>query len=415
MDGSGSAPGPGDRTAGFVELARRRFTQNYRQSPIVLDRGEGAVLWDVEGRRYLDLCAGIAVCVLGHSHPRLARAISEQAGRLVHVSNLFYNPLAVRLADELCRRSGLDRAFFCNSGAEAIEAAIKLSRRTQAIVRGAPERVEFVAMERSFHGRTVGALSLTGQPKYHAGFGPLLAGVRHVPFGDLAAASAAVTDRTAALVVEPVQGEGGVLPPPDGYLAGLRELTTERGALLVFDEIQTGMGRTGTLFAFQQMGVLPDIVVTAKGLAGGVPMGALLASEDVARGFEPGTHASTFGGNALACAAALATLEVIDSDGLLERARTLGERLGKALASVAARNPDRFRGERGLGLLRAIVTTPEYSPAKIVAAAVRHGVLLSVAGSDGVRFSPPLTIAESELDEGVRVLEEAAKEVESGA
>jgi len=410
MDGSGSAAG--GRTAGIVDLAKKRFTQNYRQSPIVLERGEGSVLWDVDGKRYLDCCAGIAVCVLGHSHPRLARAIAEQAGRLVHVSNLFYNPLAVRLADELCRRSGLDRAFFCNSGAEAIEAAIKLSRRAQAVARGAPERIELVAMEKSFHGRTVGALSLTGQPKYHAGFGPLLPGVRHVPFGDLDAARAAVGDRTAALFVEPVQGEGGVIPPPAGYLAGLRALTKERGALLVFDEIQTGMGRTGPLFAFQGLGTVPDIVVLAKGIAGGVPMGALLASEEAARGFEPGTHASTFGGNALACAAALATLETIDEEKLLDRARRLGDRLSAGLAAIAARHPERFAGERGLGMLRALVTTAACPPAKVVASALRHGLLLSVAGSDGVRFSPPLTIGEAEIDEALRLAEAAALEVE---
>src|SRR6185295_7176852 len=263
----------------LVAAGRRLLTNNYRQAPIVLARGEGSVLFDVEGRRYLDMTAGIAVCVLGHGHPGLADAIAAQARRLMHVSNLFFNDMQLQLADALSRRAFRGRIFFCNSGTEANEAALKLARRYQIVARGQPERTELVAFEGGFHGRTMGALSVTGQPKYRAGFGPLITPVNFVPFGDIAAARAAITDRTAAVIVEPIQAEGGINLPPAGFLQELRRACTDAGAVLIFDEIQTGTGRTGTYYGFEGEGVVPDIVTLAKGMAGGIPIGAMLANE----------------------------------------------------------------------------------------------------------------------------------------
>ncbi|MBI2894555.1 MAG: aspartate aminotransferase family protein [Deltaproteobacteria bacterium] len=391
---------------GLLEAAERYLTRNYRPAPVVFARGRGCELWDVDGRRYLDLCAGIAVCVVGHSHPVVTEAIARQAGTLVHVSNLFHNPLQIELASKLCSRSLGGRAFFCNSGAEANEALLKIARRTMQKVRGRPERVEIVAMLGSFHGRTIGALSVTGQAKYRDGFGPLWQPVKFVPYADLGALEAAVSDRTCAVLLEPLQGEGGIVVPPPGTLRAIRELCTNRGALMLLDEVQTGMGRTGSLFAYQRSLAddPPDGLSVAKGLAGGVPMGAILVTEELARGFEPGTHASTFGGNLLASAAALATLEVIDRERLCERAGSLGERLRVALEGLVAERPAVAVAARGEGLLQGLVMDPAIDTPAVVAACREKGVLLSVAGGNVVRFSPPLVVTEAELDEGVGVL-----------
>jgi acetylornithine/succinyldiaminopimelate/putrescine aminotransferase len=314
----------------------------------------------------------------------------------------------VLLAEALSRRAFKGRAFFCNSGAEANEAALKLARRYQIVTRGQPNRTEIVACENSFHGRTMGALSVTGQPKYRDGFGPLITPVRFIPFGDAAAARAAITERTAAFIVEPVQGEGGVNLPPAGYLQEVRRVCSEVGAVLIFDEIQTGSGRTGTFFAFEGEGVVPDVVTLAKGMAGGVPIGAMLANEEVARGFEPGTHASTFGGNPFATAAALYIQQAIDELGLLDHCREMGGHLGSALLRLAERRRPKTRGARGRGLLQGLIIDGD--PADVVTRARSAGLLLSLAGANVVRFAPPLIVGKAEIDEAIEILDRVLSE-----
>jgi len=368
-----------------------------------MERGEGCTLYDADGRRYLDMTAGIAVAVLGHAHAGLADAIADQARRLIHVSNLYYIEAQLRLAEALMRRAFQGRVFFCNSGTEANEAALKLARRYQIVTRKQPERVELVAFDNGFHGRTLGALSVTGQPKYREGFGPLVTPVKFIPFGDIAAARAAITERTAAVIVEPIQAEGGINLPPAGFLQELRRTCNDAGAVLIFDEVQTGNGRTGTFYAFEGEGVVPDIVTLAKGLGGGVPIGAMLANDEVARGFEPGSHASTFGGNPFATAAALYVQKAIDEQGLVERAHEMGAHLGSALLRLAERRRPRTRGARGRGLLQGILVD---EPAEVVAAARAKGLLLSLAGSNVVRLVPPLIVSRAEIDEAVAILDD---------
>ncbi len=394
--------------ARLVESARAHLTGNYRQAPIVMERGDGRQLFDVTGKRYLDMTAGIAVNLLGHSHPKLTAAIAAQAGKLIHCSNLYFIEPQVRLAEKLAALSGFPRMFFGNSGAEANEAALKLARRYQQHVAAAPGRIEIVACHGSFHGRTMATVSITGQEKYRQGFGPMLEAVRFVPYGDLDAARAAISqERTCAFVLEPLQGEGGVRVPPPGYLRGLRELCGETGTILIYDEVQTGVGRTGEWFAFQHaegpgQAVQPDIMTLAKGLAGGVPIGAMLCSDEVAKGFEPGTHASTFGGNALASAAALAVLDVIESEGLLAHVRAMGEHLGRGLERLCAEHPGKAKEARGKGLLRGLALAGDAVPT--VTACREQGLLLSVAGGTVVRFAPALNVTAAELDEALALL-----------
>jgi len=394
----------------LVEAARRCLTLNYKQAPIAMTRGEGMWLWDADGKRYLDMTAGIAVCGLGHAHPRLVLAIAQQASRLIHVSNLYFIEAQVQLAEALVGRSFAARAFFCNSGGEANEAALKLARRYQAVVAGKPERVTLVAAEGSFHGRTMATVALTGQEKYRLNLGPLVAPVRFVPYGDLEAARAVLGPRTAcALIVEPLQAEGGVIVPPPGYLAGLRKLCDETGTLLIFDEVQTGVGRLGRWFGYEVDGVEPDVMTLAKGLAGGVPIGAMLATEEAARAFvpqpgEPATHASTFGGNPLACAAALTVLEVIEQEGLLENCRDAGEYLGRGLQHLIEKHPKVARESRGRGLLRGLAVQGDV--AGLVARCRERGVLLSVAGPATLRFVPALNVRREHLDQALGVVDE---------
>jgi acetylornithine/N-succinyldiaminopimelate aminotransferase len=387
----------------LVAAGRRLLLNNYRQAPVVMTRGEGCALWDVEGHRYLDMTAGVAVCVVGHGDVGLADAISKQARRLVHASNLYYMDNQLRLADALSRRAFKGRAFFCNSGTEANEAALKLARRYQIVAQAQPERVEIVAFENSFHGRTMGALAVTGQAKYREGFGPLMSPVRFLPFGDVAAARAAITAKTCAVIVEPIQAEGGIILPPPGYLQELRKLCSDSGTVLIFDEVQTGVGRTGTFYAFEKEGVVPDVVTLAKGLGGGVPIGAMLANEEVARGFEPGSHASTFGGNPLATAAALYVQEALDGQGLLERCRENGSYLGSALMRMAERRRPRTRGARGRGLLQGLVV--EGDAGAFVARARDRGLLVSVAGGNVIRLAPPLIASRAEIDQALEILD----------
>ena len=382
----------------LLATAKARLYPNYKPAGIVLSRGKGCEVFDVDGKRWLDLAAGVAVGAVGHAHPTLTKAIADQAARLVHVSNYFYNEENILLADELCQKSGMARALFCNSGAEANEALFKLARR-HFFAKGEP-RTRILAFHNAFHGRTMGALSMTGTPKYREGFGGL-EGIEHVAYGDLEAVKAKVGPDLAAIIVEPVQGEGGVLPPPAGFLAGLREVCDRSGALLLMDEVQTGVGRLGTWFGYQKAGVVPDAISLAKGLGGGVPIGAMLTSEALSGALPPGTHGSTFGGNPLACAAARAVLRVLEEEGVLASVGPKGERLSAMLSEVARALPNVCEGERGEGLLRGLVLKPGYVVRDILPKLADAGVLLTAAGDRVLRFSPPLVVTEAELAEGV--------------
>ena len=389
----------------LVSTGQQYLYPNYRQPPFVFVRGEGSVLFDASGKRYLDLYAGIAVSTLGHGHPKLSQAIAEQASKLLHVSNYFYNEPNVQLASKLCRLTGMDRAFFCNSGTEAIEATLKLARR-HFFAKGQGERARIIAFRNSFHGRTLGALAATGQEKYKDGFGPL-PGVTHVPFGDAAAVRAAMGADVAGILVEPVQGEGGVLPAPPGFLRELRALADSHGALLLADEVQTGVGRTGKFLAFQHEGVEPDVVALAKALGGGVPIGAMVCKGFLAEALPPGSHGSTFGGNPLASAAALTVLDVLENDGLLEQVKQRGQELSALLAKTTTRFPKLVECSRGRGLLQALVLREGVDARKVMSAVQESGVLLTIAGGQALRFSPPLIVTKAELEEGVSLLERA--------
>jgi acetylornithine/N-succinyldiaminopimelate aminotransferase len=385
-------------TEQLVQRAQQALTPNYRQAPVVLVRGEGSRVWDAEGREYLDCIAGIATVSLGHCHPALVRALEEQARTLWHVSNLFYNPKAIELAEALAATtSWAKRVFLCNSGAESNEAMLKLARK-YAADRGQPERHEIVACHNSFHGRTMFALAATGQPKYHHGFEPLVPGVKHVPYGDVAALEAALGPRTAAFIVEPIQGEAGVMPAPEGYLARARELTRRAGALLCLDEVQTGMGRTGTMWAHSTEGVVPDLMSSAKALANGYPMGALLASEEVGAHLTPGSHASTFGGNALGAAVALAALREIDR--VLPDAARVSARLFAGLRGLGT---PRVTGVRGRGLLVGVLLQG-VDAADVVRLARERGLLVNAIGEGVVRLAPALTLTAAEADLAVERL-----------
>lgn len=386
----------------LVALARQRLYPNYKPAPLALVRGKGCELFDADGRRWLDLAAGVAVCAVGHAHPVLTRAIAEQAAAVVHVSNYFYNEASIRLADELCRRTGFARAFFCNSGTEANEALLKLARH-HFYAAGQKERVRVVAFHNAFHGRTLGALSMTGTPKYREGFGPL-GPVTHVPYGDAEAVEKAMGADVCAIIVEPLQGEGGVLPAPAGFLARLREIATAHGALLLCDEVQTGIGRLGRFLGSEGSGAKPDAIALAKGLGGGFPIGAMLTTEALAGALPPGTHGSTFGGNPLACAAALAVLRILDDEKLVEGACQKGEALGALLGQLARDLPDVCDGTRGEGLLRGLLLKPGFVARDVLPLVQEAGVLLTAAGDRVLRFSPPLVVSVAELEEGVRAL-----------
>jgi acetylornithine/N-succinyldiaminopimelate aminotransferase len=391
--------------AALVALAEQHLYPNYRQPPIVFVRGKGCEVWDKAGKRYLDLAAGVAVSALGHAHPRYVAAISEQVGRLVHMSNYFYNEPNILLAAELCKRTGMDRAFFCNSGTEANEALLKLARH-HFYLSGQTDRYRIIAFDEAFHGRTLGALSMTGRAKYREGFGPYEGGVTHVPYGDLAAVKKAMGPDVAAIIVEPVQGEGGVVPAPPGFLASLRSLTDSHGALLLLDEVQTGVGRTGTFLACQQQGVVPDAIALAKGLGGGFPIGAMVCREKLSGALPPGSHGSTYAGNPLACTAALTVLAVLDEEHLVEGAKRKGEHLSKALSTLCSKYSDLVGPERGAGLLRAVPLKGGLEPRAILGPLRDRGLLLIVAGDAALRFCPPLVVTEAELDQGVRILDE---------
>ncbi len=386
-----------------AEAVREQFTgerhllANYGRAPVEIVRGEGCELIDAQGNRYLDMVAGIAVCALGHCHPDITAAISKQAATLVQASNLFYHEPSGSLANELSLRSGLERVFFCNSGAEANEAAIKLARKL-AWRKGEFERVTILSCEGGFHGRTMGALAATSNPHYKEGFEPLPGGFAYTPFNDIAALEANMNDNVAAFIVEPIQGETGVKPADPAFLEAARLLCDRYGALLIFDEIQCGMGRLGTLFAFQTYGVRPDVVTMAKSLANGLPIGAVLIDGEAAGALRPGDHGSTFGGSPVPCAAALAHLRVRDAIDLDAHVRVAGAALRAGLAELHARYPELFAPPRGIGLMLGLPVRAPYEAKAIVEhARLTRNLLLNAAGDNTLRFVPPLIIDESQI------------------
>lgn len=375
----------------------------YKRWPVTFTGGEGARLFDEQGRSYIDLLAGIAVAVLGQGHPAVIEAVDAQIRSLIHVSNLYSTQPAQALAARLAELSGGYRSFFCNSGAESIECALKLARRWGGKNKAGAAGI--VCAQGAFHGRTFGALAATGQPAKQAPFRPLPPGFTHIAYGDVEALAHAITPDVTAVLLEPIQGEAGVVVPPEGYLAAVRALCDETSTLLILDEVQTGIGRTGAWFAFQHEGIRPDIFCLAKGLAGGLPIGACLATPEVAAAFEPGDHASTFGGNPVTTAAALAVLDVLERENLVERTATLGPR-------VAAMLSDAFGGAevRGRGLMLGVVLGVPLARA-VTAAALERGVLVNDAAPDVVRVTPPLVITEAELTEAVAILKEVWRDV----
>ena len=389
-------------TPELLELAKRRLYANYRPAPVVFARGLGCELFDVDGRRYLDLCAGVAVCSVGHAHPKLVRAIADQAAKVMHVSNYFYNEPNIRLADALCVRTGMARALFCNSGAEANEALLKAARH-YFFAKGDSNRARIVAFDNAFHGRTMGALSMTGTPKYREGFGAL-GSVTHVPYGDVDAVTKSMGPDVAAIIVEPVQGEGGVLPAPPGFLRALRDLCDRHGALLLVDEVQTGVGRLGRFLGHEGSGATADAIALAKGLGGGFPIGAMLTTEKLGGALPPGTHGSTFGGNPLGCAASLATLAIIEEEKLVEGARTKGEALAGMLGRIVEEFPAVCETSRGEGLLQGLVLRHGFVARDVLSKVQEQGVLLTAAGERVLRFSPPLVVSEAQLVEGTRAV-----------
>ena len=382
--------------------------QTFARAGLAFERGEGVWLYTAEGDAYLDMMGGVAVNALGHAHPALTEALSAQAHKLWHVSNVFRIPEQEALAEKLAGLTFADRVFFCNSGAEAMECAIKTARRWH-FVNGRPERTRIITFEGAFHGRTLATLAAGGQQKYLEGFGEKAPGFDQVPFGDHEAVRAAIGPETAAILVEPIQGEGGVRPVPVQCLRGLRELCDEHGLLLIFDEVQTGVGRTGKFFAHEWSGVTPDIMGVAKGIGGGFPLGACLATEDAAKGMTPGSHGSTFGGNLLAMAVASKVVDIVADPTFLEAVRARGLKLKQKLAALVDTYPTVFAGVRGEGLLVGLKCVV---PSADVAAAFRAQKLLCVgAGDNVVRFLPALTVSDAEIDEAVARAEKAAVEL----
>lgn len=373
----------------------------YARQPVEFVRGEGCWLFDTDGKRYLDFLAGIAVCAVGHAHPYLTKAIADQAGTLIHASNLYLTAPQARLARRLVELSDFERVFFCNSGAEANEAAIKVARKYGRAI--SESKVRIVTAKNSFHGRTLAAVTATGQPKYHEPFAPLPPGFDYVPFNDLDALEAAITDDTCAVLLEPIQGESGVHPATPEYLAKARALCDQHGALLILDEVQTGVGRTGKMWAYQQYGVVPDVMTLAKGLGGGVPIGACLARGAAAEALKPSDHGSTFAGNPLCTTAANAVLDILADERLTQNAATVGAFLQKRLTSIGT--------PRGMGLMIGIALDKPIAK-KVVAEALQLGLVLNATSDDTLRLLPPLTLTEELAEQGVNLLEEAVRRAE---
>ncbi len=393
----------------WMKRADKVLMTTYARTPVVFERGEGCWLYDLEGRRYLDLVAGIAVCNLGHSHPGVGMAVAKQAATLTHTSNLYYTLPMIELAERLTQACFADRVFFCNSGAEANEGAIKLARKYFKD-KGEPGRFKIITMLGSFHGRTLATLASAKKEAHMAGFHPMPDGFDQVAFGNLNELRAAITEETAAIIVEPVQGEGGIRPANLDFLRGLRKVADEFGLLLFFDEVQTGMGRTGKLFGYEWAGIEPDVLAVAKGLGGGFPIGACLAKEHVAAAMAPGSHGSTFGGNPLAVACGNAVLDVMLADGFLPKVERRSKVLFDRLAEVVAAHPKLFLGARGVGMLIGLQC--KIPNTDLIRRLRANGMLAVVAGDNVVRLAPPLIIEDAHIDEAIRILEKSGAELE---
>jgi len=389
-----------NQASGTIEMYGRYVIPSYGRNPLVVVRGKGSWVWDDRGRKYLDFFPGYAVSGLGHCHPKVVAAVKKQAGVLLHLPNIYYSPLQARLAELIVEHAFPGKCFFCNSGAEANEAAIKLARKAG----NAKGRYEIISMLDSFHGRTIATITVTGQAKYQQGFGPLLPGVKHVPFGDIGALSRAVTDQTCAVMLEPIQGEGGINVAPPEYFVAVRRLCDSRGILLIMDEVQTGMGRTGKYFAYQHYGITPDVITLAKTLGGGVAIGAMLASSNYADLLQPGTHASTFGGNPLACAAGIAVFEAIEEEQLLKRTRRMGKYLRTRIVRLAGRHTF-VREVRGEGLMLGMHLSIDGKA--VVAECLKRRMLTNSTGDNVLRFMPAMTVTKAEIDRAIKIVEEA--------
>jgi acetylornithine aminotransferase/acetylornithine/N-succinyldiaminopimelate aminotransferase len=389
------------------ERGDKVFIGTYARYPAAMVKGSGCRLTDADGKEYLDFMAGIAVCALGHAHPEITGAICRQAAELVHVSNLYYTEPQIALAEMITENSFGEKLFLCNSGAEANEAAIKLAR-----IYSGEGRYKIISFSGSFHGRTLATVAATGQPKFHKGFEPLPEGFLHAPFGDLQALEQLIDDSTCAILLEPLQGEGGVRPLSQEYLQGIKALCDKHGLLLIFDEIQTGIGRTGTLFAYQQLGIEPDILTMAKALGNGLPIGAMMTSSKIAAPFIPGTHASTFGGNPVASAAAVATLKIMLADGFLAEVGKKGDYFQAELNKLVERFPGMISSVRGMGLLVGAVLTEQgvTHGSEIVSKMFDRGFLMNFAGNVALRFVPPLIVTKEEIDSLVGALVEVLAE-----
>jgi len=392
--------------AELISLAEKSVAPTYGRYPVALVRGEGCRVWDADGKEYLDFVSGLAVCNLGHCHPAVVAAIREQAGRLMHVSNLYHIEPQIRLAERLAKNSFGDKSFFCNSGTEAVEALLKLARQYSFKHHG-EGRHEVLSFQMSFHGRTFASMSATGQEKFHKGYHPLVPGFHHLPFGDIETVAGAVTEKTCAILVEPIQGEGGVNIPPEGFLQGLREICDANDLLLLYDEVQVGMGRTGKLWGHEHFGVAPDAMSLAKGLAGGTAIGAIVAT-DKAMAFGPGDHAATFGGNPLATAAGCAALDATLAPGFLDRVAETGEHAMKGLRELASRHPI-VKEVRGKGLIIGCEVDREAT--SIVPKALEAGFLLNVAVGNVIRLLPPLVVERAMIDKLLEFLDGALKEL----
>lgn len=393
-------------TAEIKAMATEYIINTYGDRTLAFVKGEGPYLWDADGKQYLDFLGGLAVNGLGHCHPNVTAAIREQAGKLLHTSNLYYIQPQAELAKMLVENSDMEQVFFCNSGAEANEAAIKLARKFTKDS-GRPDAYEIITMENSFHGRTMATITATAQTKYHIGFEPMLEGFTYVPFDDLPATEAAINEKTCAILVEPIQSEGGVNIPSDDYLQGLRALCDEHKLLLIFDEVQTAMGRLGTFFGYQSYGVVPDVITMAKALGSGVPIGAMLAKREVAASFVPGTHAATFGGNPLVTAAARATVQTILDENLAVNAVKMGNYLAGGLMELKGQYP--VKEVRGKGLLRGLVMEVDAKP--LAAKCIENGLITICTNDYVLRFLPPLNINTAHVEEAVNIVEKSMAEV----
>ncbi|MBE9503809.1 MAG: acetylornithine transaminase [Proteobacteria bacterium] len=389
-------------TAEIINMSENYLAHTYGRYPLALVKGAGVKVWDADGKEYLDFVSGLAVCNLGHCHPKVTEAIKKQAETLIHVSNLYHIQPQAELAQLLVKNSFADGVFFCNSGAEANEAAIKLARRYSFDTFGAG-RSEIITMNNSFHGRTMATVSATGQDKFKKGFEPLLPGFKHVPFNDLTALEAATSDETCAVLVEPIQGEGGVNVPSDDYLEGVRALCDEKNLLLILDEVQVGMGRTGKFFAYENYGIEPDIITLAKGIAGGVPMGAMMAKKPVINSFVPGTHASTFGGNPLSSSAGVASVSTILNDSILENCLSMEKILKEKLTQLQTKY-EFIKEVRGKGLIYGMEL--DFEGGHIVTKMMEKGFLINCAAAYVLRFLPPLIVSEKEIGEMADALDE---------